>query len=222
MPEAIPVVYEDDCCVVFDKPSGLLVVPTPKKELHTLDRLVNLQLKDSLAGVRLFPCHRLDRDTSGVILFAKGREIQEHLMEAFKRHYVRKNYIAFVQGKLPYPTGEIKSEIKDLSDQRFHGERKGKIAITQYKVKERRKGYTVVEVFPITGRTNQIRIQFSEIKHPLLGERIYAFGRDFELKFRRTALHASSLEWQHPKNRRTVKVTAPLPQDMEQFLMRNL
>ena len=221
MSDPIPVVYEDAFCVVFEKPAGMLTVPTPKNEKFTLDRVVNVQCRQTPAASRLFPCHRLDRDTSGVILFAKGRQNQEILMRDFKERRIRKTYIAFVQGRLPYPAGEIKSEIKDAPEQRFHRHSKAKLAITQYKVKDRRKAFTVVEVYPLTGRTNQIRIHFSEIGHPLVGERLYAFGRDYELKFRRAALHASSLEWRQIKSGQPVRASAPLPEDMNQFIMRN-
>ena len=95
------------------------------------------------------------------------------------------------------------------------------MAVTRYKIIEIRRGFTVVEVHPVTGRTNQIRIQFSEIGHPLVGERKYAFGKDFQLKFRRTALHAGSLSFKHPVFKNKIKIQSPLPEDMEQFRSQN-
>src|ERR1035441_8588604 len=89
----IPVIYEDENCLVFNKPSGLLVIPTDKGEHHTLEFIVNQQYGDR---GRLYPAHRLDRDTSGVILFAKGRDCQQRLMQFFKDKQVHKTYIAFV------------------------------------------------------------------------------------------------------------------------------
>src|ERR1039457_6836613 len=100
----IPVLYEDENCLVFNKPSGLLVIPTDKNEQHTLVNIVNQQYTPPVAGQasqgHLYPAHRLDRDTSGVILFAKGKETQEKLMQFFKDKEVKKTYIAFVHGRV--------------------------------------------------------------------------------------------------------------------------
>src|SRR3989338_7687371 len=194
----IPILYKDDCYLVVDKPAGLLVVPTPQKEKNTLTDIVNAQCRTPQQE-RIYPCHRLDRETSGVIIYAKGQRNQELLAEQFKHGRISKKYIAFVQGKL-----------KKNAPAKF--------AITRYKVLEVRRRFSIVEVNPVTGRTNQIRIQFSEIKHPLVGERKYAFGKDFDLKFRRTALHAAEVEFINPVSKKKVSVTSPLPEDMEKFL----
>lgn len=220
MYKPIEVLYEDDCYVVFEKPAGILVIPSPKNEKNTLVNIVNAQYSQIAKEGRLHPCHRLDRDTSGAIIFAKGKRNQQLMMEVFHRRSVRKKYIAFVHGQLPHPMGEIKGEIKDFNQKRFARGSRGKLAITRYRVIDRKKEFTVAEVSPLTGRTNQIRIHFSEIGHPLLGERKYAFGRDHDLKFKRTALHASQLEWTHPVTHKPVKINSPLPKDMEEFLRR--
>src|SRR5580704_1716406 len=101
----IPVLYEDADCLVFNKPSGLLVIPTDKNEHHTLVNIVNEQLG---AKGHLYPAHRLDRDTTGVILFAKGKGSQEKLMQFFKEKQVNKIYIAFVHGRVIEPRGKIR------------------------------------------------------------------------------------------------------------------
>src|SRR3989338_4724532 len=212
----IPILYKDDCYLVVDKPAGLLVVPTPQKEKNTLTDIVNAQCRTPQQE-RIYPCHRLDRETSGVIIYAKGQRNQELLAEQFKHGRISKKYIAFVQGKLKNPAGEIKSYIRDREQERFQRDAPAKFAITRYKVLEVRRRFSIVEVNPVTGRTNQIRIHFSEIKHPLVGERQYAFGKDFELKFRRTALHASEVEFINPVSRKKVSVTSSLPEDMESF-----
>lgn len=217
----IPVLFEDDAYVAFNKPPGLLVIPTPAQEKHTLLSIVNRQFILQRKEFRLHPCHRLDRDTSGVILFAKGKKFQQLLMEEFKRQQIKKVYIAFVHGRLKNQMGEIAGEIKDYDQQRFNKKSRAKMAITRYKILELRKGFTVVEVHPITGRTNQIRIQFSEIGHPLVGERKYAFGKDFQVKFRRTALHALKLNFTHPIYKKKITIQSPLAEDMEQFRSQN-
>lgn len=231
MREPIKILYKDDFLVVFDKPSGLLVIPSPKKEKYTLVNIVNAQYADNHppageAGQgRLHPCHRLDRDTSGAIIFARGKKNQQLMMQEFHKQSVKKKYIAFVRGRLRDKRGEMRGTICSTRPpmpgaKGTTGTARGraKPAITRYQVIDVKEKFSVVEVFPETGRTNQIRIHFSKIGHPLLGERIYAFGRDFPVKFRRLALHAHELSWQHPVYKRKIKVVSPLPRDMEKFL----
>jgi len=123
-----------------------------------------------------------------------------------------------VRGRLSNRQGEIKSAIRDFEQKKFQGHSPAKLAITRYRLIEQRKFFGIVAVYPLTGRTNQIRIHFSEIGHPLLGERKYAFAKDFPLKFRRTALHAGTLKWRHPVYGKTVKIVSPLPDDMAAFI----
>ncbi len=233
-PSRIPVLYDDDYYMAFEKPPGLLVIPSPKKEKYTLLNLVNKEFASPTREGRLHPCHRLDRDTSGVILFAKGKKNQKAMMEEFKKRRVRKTYIAFVQGRLKNSAGEIRDRIRDpfkarpdaflqnaRVGARFHKRAPLQWAITRYRVLETKKDFSILEVCPITGRTNQIRIHLSRMGHPVVGERQYAFGRDYPVKFRRTALHASSLRWMHPVYKREIRIHSPLPEDMKKFLERN-
>ena len=218
---SIPILYEDRYYVVFDKPSGLLVIPTPRNEQNTLVNIVNAQCAQAPAEGKLHPCHRLDRDTSGLIVFAKGKRCQKLMMDVFHRREIKKRYIAFAHGRLERREGSLKSHIQDFDQREYHRVSQGKPALTHYRVVQQKKQFSVVEVHPVTGRTNQIRIQFSEIGHPLVGERKYAIARDFPLKFRRVALHAHTLEWKHPITKEMIKVTAKLPEDMEAFSARN-
>jgi len=211
----IPILYEDENCLVFNKPSGLLVIPTDKNEDHTLVNIVNQQ--QGTQG-HLYPAHRLDRDTTGAILFAKGKDNQEKLMQFFKDKQVHKTYIAFVHGRVAEPRGKIRIPIKDFHQRKFASHLPAQSALTHYEVEDYHKDFTVVRVMPITGRTNQIRIHFCKIGHPLVGEDKYAFRRDFALRFRRTALHALRLEWPQMNGGGTIKVEAPLARDMEEFL----
>src|ERR1700685_3320891 len=203
----IPVLYEDADCLVFNKPSGLLVIPTDKNEDHTLVNVVNHQQG---ANGQLYPAHRLDRDTTGVILFAKGKDNQQKLMQFFKDKQVNKTYIAFVHGRVAEARGKIRIPIKDFHQRKFARHLPAQSALTHYEVKDYYKDFTVVKVMPITGRTNQIRIHFTKIGHPLVGEDKYAFRRDFALRFRRTALHALRLEWPRMDAKGTLKAEARL------------
>lgn len=216
MKKEIPVLYEDDSFIVFDKPSGLLVIPAPQNEHNTLVNVVNQQYADK-GFWRLWPCHRLDKETSGAIIFAKGKSHQKMMMEVFKQREVLKKYIAFVHGKLSSQQGELCSAIRSFDHKKFRKNVSAQLAITRYKVIEQKKLFSIIEVQPVTGRTNQIRIHFSEKKHPLVGDRKYAFGRDYSLKFRRTALHAAELGWKHPVTDQKIKVQSVLPKDMEEF-----
>ena len=211
----IPVLYEDENCLVFNKPSGLLVIPTDKNEDHTLVNIVN---QKQAAGGHLYPAHRLDRDTTGVILFAKGKDNQQKLMQFFKEKEVHKTYIAFVHGRVTEPRGKIRIPIKDFNQRKFAPHLPAQSALTHYEVEDYYKDFTVVKVMPITGRTNQIRIHFTKIGHPLVGEDKYAFRRDFVLRFRRTALHALRLEWPQMTGNGMIIVEAPLAKDMADFL----
>ena len=205
------IIYEDDWIMVVDKPSGMLVIPTPKKETNTLTDLLNRDLDERGIEANAYPCHRLDRETSGLILYAKGKKVQGLMMDEFKKRAVKKSYTAFAQGVVKNDSGVIKKYIFNRNKKREEP------AETRYKVVVRKRGFTVVEAEPVTGRTNQIRIHFKEIGHPLLGETVYAFRKDFKLKFKRVALHAASIEFVHPMTGKKMKFESPLAQDMLAF-----
>jgi len=202
----IPIVYEDDWLLVLNKPAGLLTIPTPKKELRTLTSILNEDLKKRGLSYRLYPCHRLDRETSGLIVYAKGKSIQRKMMEEFWQKNIKKTYTAFAQGRLPQDEGKIHYPIE------------GRSAITGYIILETRRDFSIVQIIPLTGRTNQIRIHFKQIGHPLVGETKFAFRRDFKLKAKRLCLHAKMLEFIHPLTKKVISLAAPLPPDMAGFL----
>lgn len=192
--------------MVLNKPPGLLVIPAPRKDSRTLTGILNEDLQKKGIPYRLHPCHRLDRETSGLIIYAKGKSIQQKMMEEFKLKKVKKTYIAFVSG-VPF---KLQAEIKNPIE--------GVVALTKYKVIEKRKDFAIVEVNPLTGRTNQIRIHFKEIGHPILGETKYAFRRDFRIRHKRLCLHAKGLEFTHPVRKDILSLYAPLPSHMKDFL----
>ena len=201
----IPIVFEDDWLLVVNKPAGLLSVPTPKHESRTLTSILNQDAQDRGLGYRLHPCHRLDRETSGLLIYAKGKSIEQKMTGAFRDRLVSKKYIAFVHGKLSQPQGTISSAIE------------GKSALTKYRVIQEKSNYSVVEVSPVTGRTNQIRIHFKNIQHPLVGEDKFAYRKDFALRAKRICLHAKYLEFKHPQTGKMVVIQSPLPEDMQKF-----
>jgi 23S rRNA pseudouridine1911/1915/1917 synthase len=205
----IPVLYEDDWLLVADKPSGLLVIPTPKREKRTLTSILNEDLKLKGLAYRLHPCHRLDRQTSGIIVYAKGKSAQHKMMEEFKGKRVKKKYIAFLQGKVREDEGKISMPIE------------GESALTRFKVLQRQDNFSVVEAQPITGRTNQLRIHFKNIGHPILGEEKFAFRKDFSLRAKRLCLQAKEIEFTHPITKKNITIRIDLADYLKEFLTKH-
>lgn len=215
----LKILYEDEHFIAFFKPAGLLTVPTDKRGHadQTMSDLANIQYANRPGmseGMKIHPCHRLDRDTSGVILFSKGHRAEELMAELFRQKLVKKKYIAFVHGRLQRPKGEIRSRLQEDKFSRDPDQ----VSVTRYQLKQQRRQFAVVEVEPLTGRTNQIRIHFAEMGHPLIGENKFIFRKDVDLKFKRTALHAWELYFKHPITGVPVSITAPVSLDMQNFL----
>jgi len=208
------IIYEDDWLIVVDKPSGLLVIPTPKKEKGTLTDLLNRELDERGVEANAYPCHRLDRETSGLIIYSKGKSTQKLLMNEFKNREVKKGYIAVARGAVKRDSDTIKSGIYNRNKNRHE------TAITKYRVLRRKGHLSVLEVEPVTGRTNQIRIHLARIGHPIIGERVYAFRKDFKIRFKRVALHASKIEFKHPVTGKALKFASPLPEEIEELIER--
>jgi 23S rRNA pseudouridine1911/1915/1917 synthase len=206
------IAYEDEHVIIVNKASGLLVVPTPKGETNTLTDLLNRELDSRGAKADAYPCHRIDRETSGLVIYAKGKQVREIMMEQFKKHLVKKTYIAFVHGIVRKNSDTLKGNVYNQK------KRKTELMITKFKVLERRKDFTILEIEPVTGRTNQIRLHLKQIGHPLVGESVFSFRKDFKLRFKRVALHAKALEFNHPVTGKRMNFDLPLPADMTNFI----
>jgi len=202
----IPIVYEDDWLVILDKPSGLLTIPALNKDARCLTGILNQDLKERNVAYRLHPCHRLDRETSGLIIYSKGKSIQEKMMQLFKFKKIKKSYIAFLSGTLLQSQGQINRPID------------GQSALTLYTLIEQRKDFAIVQAQPFTGRTNQLRLHFKYIGHPILGESKFAFRKDFKIKAKRLCLHAAYLEFIHPVTNKNIEIKSTLPKDLTDFL----
>ena len=213
-PNRYKIIYTDDWLIVVDKSSGLLVIPTPKKEQNTLTGLLNRELDRRGIEANAYPCHRLDRETSGLIVYSKGKAAQKLLMEQFQKREVKKSYIAIVQGVVNKDSDTIKSAIYNRNKGRYEA------AITKYRVLQRHRDLTVLEAEPVTGRTNQIRIHFQKMGHPIVGERVYAFRKDFNLKFKRLCLHAAKIALKHPVTGEAMEFESPLPEEIENLIKR--
>nr|WP_307213109.1 RluA family pseudouridine synthase [Paenibacillus tundrae] len=224
IPEDIPleVVYEDSDVIVINKPRGLVVHPAPG---HTSGTLVNALMhhcKD-LSGINgeLRPgiVHRIDKDTSGLLMAAKNDKAHASLAAQLKDHSVNRRYIALVHGHLSHDQGTIDAPIgRDTNDRKMFTvtERNSKHAVTHFNVTERINDYTLLELKLETGRTHQIRVHLKFIGHPLVGDPVY--GRNKGIKMQGQALHAAILGFVHPTTGEYLEFSAPIPQDMEDVL----
>ncbi|MBP5706253.1 MAG: RluA family pseudouridine synthase [Spirochaetales bacterium] len=197
----IDIIYEDDFIMAVNKRPNIPVTPNQPGDKNLTDRLSTF-LAERGDTYKAHPCHRLDKETSGVVLFAKGKKSQAAMMTLFAEREIEKYYIALVRGKMAKPDGDIKTPIG------------GKSAWTEYHVIDEREGYSIVHIRLHTGRTNQIRIHFASIGNPLLGETKYAFRRDFTVKFRRVALHCETISFRSPFTLEPLNITANLPDDL--------
>ena len=221
MKEPFKIVFDDDYLIVVNKIAKVLIQASKGEAKYTLTSLLERQ-----RGYKVFPCHRLDREATGLVIYAKSLSVQEKITDQFRRREVNKKYIAFVKGNLKKRKGVWEGKIIDREGKIF-GE-KSKHAKTFYRVLKDFSGWSILELSPITGRTNQLRIQLAKINHPILGEDKYAFRRDFssiggsafggEVKFKRLGLHAFYLNFTHPISRQKVTLEIDLATDMSEFL----
>jgi len=219
-PEAIPlnIIYEDNDLLVIDKPAGLTIHPAPGHPNHTLVNAVLSHFPD-LPGDSLRPgiVHRLDKDTSGLMVMAKNRVAQANLSEQFKARSVVKGYQVLVQGHLTPEEGIIEAPIgrDPRNRKRMAVVTRGREARTEYRVIRYIGDYTLLEVMPETGRTHQIRVHLSAIGYPVVGDSVYGVK---SAHLSRQFVHASRLGFNLPSTGEYVEFTSELPPDLEQAL----
>jgi 23S rRNA pseudouridine1911/1915/1917 synthase len=236
-PEPIPltILYEDPSIIVIDKPSGMVVHPAFGNPSGTLVNALLYHCKD-LAGINgvLRPgiVHRLDKDTSGVMVVAKDDEAYHQLTKQFRNRTVEKVYLAITYGQFGQKEGLIDSAIGRHPSQRKRMStrtKKGRVAVTRWKRVEKLDGFAFLEIYPQTGRTHQIRVHLSSVGHPILGDPLYGRkGRPGSTRDRalreclkrmdRLALHAYRLEFNHPRKGERVQFVSPIPQDMREVV----
>lgn len=224
VPEDIPldIYYEDSDVIVVNKPRGMVVHPAPGHSSGTLVNALMAHCKD-LSGINgeLRPgiVHRIDKDTSGLIMAAKNDKSHASLAAQLKEHSVTRKYLALVQGNLSHDQGTVDAPIgRDPHDRKMYTviDRNSKHAVTHFHVVERFGDYTLLELKLETGRTHQIRVHMKFIGHPLVGDPMY--GRSKGLKINGQALHAAVLGFVHPSTAEYKEFTAPIPADMEDLL----
>lgn len=203
----IHILHEDRYFIVIDKPTGLLSVPldNPTAKKHALGIL-----RDYYQSQQIFPVHRIDREASGVMIFARGYEAQKKFDEMFEEHDLEREYFAILEGRLPEMKGRWESILKELPnfDVQVVSDQDGKIAITHYDVLRRSAKYTYVRLTLETGRKHQIRVHCKEAGCPILGDPRYGSN---ENPIHRLCLHARRLAFEHPFTKKKVSFIAPLP-----------
>lgn len=209
----IDIIYEDKDIIIINKPSGLLTVATEKEKNKTAYHLVMEYLKKKNKNNRIFIIHRLDKDTSGIIMFAKN-ERAKHLYQDNWNDIVKKRcYYAVIDGKMENKEGTIKSYLKENGNMVYSvKDRSGKLAITEYKVLKERKNISLLDINLKTGRKNQIRVHMKENKTPILGDLKY--GEKSKL-INRLALHAYKLELINPVTKKLLIFEASMPNEIK-------
>jgi 23S rRNA pseudouridine1911/1915/1917 synthase len=225
----LAILAEDDKFLIVDKPAGLLTVPTAEREKDTLlARALDYLHHRFQRRPSAFVVHRLDKDTSGAVVFARTRDALHGLQESFRRHAIEREYVAIVEGELP-GSGVFSADlVRDGGDRRRGVARPGepgKRAVTHYRTLERLPGATLVSIELETGRTHQIRVHFAAAGHPVLGDRVYGQRGSTEegrgrrdLDVPRQMLHARRLGFAHPVSGAPVRVESPPPAEFLEVL----
>jgi len=227
----IEILFEDDDLLVVNKPAGITVIP---ERFNTENKSIQAQLETHHG--KLFVVHRLDRDTSGVLCFAKNEAAHKNISQQFENRQTQKFYKAFVKGRMEGQFGEIDSPILEnpskLGTMKIHP--KGKESLTLFEVEEQFKHAALLLVEIKTGRTHQIRVHFASAEHPLLVDPVYAKTANFLLsaikkKYKQTdeeerpiisrlTLHACKLVFMHPKTNTQITIEAEMPHDLQALL----
>jgi 23S rRNA pseudouridine1911/1915/1917 synthase len=225
LPQPIPldVIYEDDDIVIFNKPAGLTVHPAPGHEENTLVNAVLARYPDMASfaeSERAGIVHRLDKDTSGLIVIARNKTSQNYMLSKFKKHEVSKGYITLVKGRLEPGHGVIEAPIgrHPVHRQKMAVVEGGREAKTRYRVIKYIDGYTLLEAMPETGRTHQIRVHLAAIGFPVVGDKIYGVKSPY---LKRQFLHAYKLGFVLPSSGEYREFSIGLPDDLQSALDKN-
>jgi len=219
LPREIAVLYEDDAVVAIDKPAGLPSVPIEGSDAVSAWTILSAELKRRRQGA--FVVHRIDRFTSGVLLFAKTHAARDVLVRQFLKHTPLRQYLAVVRGRLAEREGKLVDYLRRegmFQKLSREGDLEAARAELSYSVERLLRDASLVRVTLATGLQNQIRVQFSRAGHPVIGDRKYRAEEAAERRIARVALHAVRLEFPHPVTRETVAIESPLPADMRSLI----
>lgn len=211
--EGVKIVFEDDDVIVINKRSGLLSIGSAKEKRQTAYRIVtsHIQLENPVA--RLFVVHRLDREASGLMVFAKNRNAQLELKDNWKRTFAKNMYLVVAEGTIEEDEKTIKSYLRESKALIVHSSnnpKDGKEAITKYSVVKKNEYYTLLEAYLHTERKNQLRVHLQDIKHPIIGDKKYGSKQN---PLNRTGLHLRKLTFLHPKTQEEMTFETKVPED---------
>lgn len=218
--DLLQILYEDPDLIVVNKPAGLLSVATDDEKEKTVYHMLTDYIRSHDPKGRIFVVHRLDRDTSGVLMFAKNERIKLALQERWDSLVSQRGYAAVVEGRLKEKSGRIRSWLKQTGTLLVYSGREagdGLEAITDYRVIDESKGYSLVDIRLETGRKNQIRVHMKELGHPVVGDRKYGARTD---PLKRLGLHACKLELTHPFSNERMCFEAEIPPEFNSLLKR--
>lgn len=207
----LKLVYEDDDIIVVNKGYGLLSMGTDKIKEGTAYSILREYLKWQDPRNKLFIVHRLDRDTSGLMVFAKNQEAKDKLQHNWNNMVIARKYLAVVEGRPESEEGEVRSYLAENSRFEVYSTDKpeeGQLAVTRYRTLRSRNGYSLMEVSLDTGRKNQIRVHMKDLGHPIAGDRRYGAKSS---PIHRMALHAQTLRFIHPMTRKDMNFSTPVP-----------
>ena len=213
----LPIIYEDDDIIVINKPSGLLSIASDNEKSSTAYRMLSDYVQQKDKHNRIFVVHRLDEDTSGVLMVAKNVKIQQALQNNWNDIVKKRGYYAIVEGVMEKKSDTIKSYLKKNSQNLMYSSKKagdGQLAITHYKVIKGNDKYTLLDVNIDTGRKNQIRVHLGEKGHHIIGDNKYGEPAN---PIKRLGLHAYELDLIHPFTGKLVKFTAPMPKIFDEL-----
>jgi len=209
--QELKIIHEDDDLIVIDKPSGLLTVATDKEKRKTAYAMLSDYVKTQDPANKIFIVHRLDRETSGLLLFAKNEKIKRQIQETWETTIAERAYVAVVEGQVEPPEGTVTSwltESKALIVYSSHNSQHGKKAITHYKKLRDNAMYSLLQLNLETGRKHQIRVHMQDINHPIIGDDKYGASLN---PIRRMGLHAQVLAFIHPKTGKLCRFETAIP-----------
>lgn len=217
----IKIVYEDDDIIVVDKGYGLLSVGTEsskKSNVETAYSILRQYVKSKHPSNKIFIVHRLDRDTSGLMIFAKTMEAKENLQHNWNNMVLQRKYVALLDGEMEEQSGVIRTHLAETSQHEVYSTEngdEGKLAVTRYRVRKKGKGHTLAEFSLDTGRKNQIRVHARDLGCPITGDKKYGKGAG---PLHRLALHAETIRFAHPITKMDMNFTSPVPSQFYRYV----
>lgn len=212
----LEIIYEDKELIVINKPSGLLSISGGNEKENTAYHLVSEYLKSKNKKAKVFVVHRLDKDTSGILMFAKNEEIKNKLQNNWNKIVYKRGYLAIIEGKLNKKSGTIKNYLDESKTQMVYitNNKKGKLAITNYQVLKETRYNSLVEIFLDTGRKNQIRVHMQSLGHSIVGDKKYGATTN---PIKRMGLHSHIFAFVHPDTKKKMIFEAKLPEEFKKM-----